>query len=231
MVILPRRAAFTILETLVVVAMIVVLAALLLPALASARESARKSACSSNLRQVGQAMWMYMDDFGGLLPDRRDLKVPPAGVYRPWTGWPPSDPRCGWASYLLQPWTSRSDIWSCASVKGRMGTMPQVRQRIEGGQESFYWMWRFDRADELTPLDVLWGKTVEEAVADLQTAANPFIGVPDGPSQVELAVDPYFPRTVPGVPAAARGLAVHFGGCNRLFLDGHVQYLRDGRTG
>ena len=54
--------------------------------------------------------------------------------------------------------------------------------------------------------------------------------MPDGPADPELGVDPYFPRTIPTVPAALRGRAVHFGGRNRLFLDGHVKFLRDART-
>lgn len=222
---------FTIIELVTVAAIVSVLAALLLPALASARESARKSACASNLRQIGQAMWMYMDDFGGVMPDRRDLKAALPGGYRPWSGWPPSDPRSGWAAHLLSPWTAGADIWQCRSVGGsRLASYPQVRQSDGRRGASLYWMWRFDRSDDPVALDNLWGKTVDQAVTDLQASRNPLIGEPDGPAQVELAVDPYFPRTAPNVPPAARGLAVHFGGRNRLFLDGHVRYLRDGRT-
>ena len=80
------------------------------------------------------------------------------------------------------------------------------------------------------PLDNFWGKTAEQAMADLQTANNPQVGIPDGPADVELAVDPYFPRTIPTVSEELKGRAVHFGGRNRLFLDGHVKYLRDTRT-
>jgi prepilin-type processing-associated H-X9-DG protein len=43
-------------------------------------------------------------------------------------------------------------------------------------------------------------------------------------------VDPYFPRTITTVLAALRGKSVHRGGRNRLFLDGHVKWLRDIRT-
>ena len=95
---------------------------------------------------------------------------------------------------------------------------------------TFYWLWRFDRPDDPIPLDDLWGKTEPQAVADLQAARNPQVGYPDGPADVELAVDPYFPSTIPTVSADLRGRAVHFGGRNRLFLDSHVKYLRDVRT-
>jgi hypothetical protein len=47
---------------------------------------------------------------------------------------------------------------------------------------------------------------------------------------VELAVDPYFPNTVPTVDPALKGRTIHGGGRCRVYLDGHTQYLRDART-
>jgi prepilin-type processing-associated H-X9-DG protein len=114
-----------------------------------------------------------------------------------------------------------------------LGPAPQVAQAVAGtpdAPQTRYWMWRFDQAGPVVPLDNFWGKTEWQAVADLQAARNPQAGFPEGPANVELAVDPYFPRTIPSVPAALRGRAVHMGGRNRLFLDGHVKYLRDVRT-
>jgi len=49
------RAAFTLVELLVVIAIIGVLIGLLLPAVQAARESARRSSCSNNLRQLAMA--------------------------------------------------------------------------------------------------------------------------------------------------------------------------------
>jgi prepilin-type N-terminal cleavage/methylation domain-containing protein len=101
-----KTKAFTLIELLVVVAIIALLISILLPSLSRAREMSKRAVCASNLRGIGQAMYIYANDnyeqFPGteIDPDEagenacpgnyRDPNTSPGGL----PGDPANNPRC-----------------------------------------------------------------------------------------------------------------------------------------
>jgi prepilin-type N-terminal cleavage/methylation domain-containing protein/prepilin-type processing-associated H-X9-DG protein len=66
-----RKNGFTLIELLVVIAIIAILAAILFPVFAQARAKARSISCLSNVKQIGTAFAMYVQDYDETTPSGR----------------------------------------------------------------------------------------------------------------------------------------------------------------
>jgi prepilin-type processing-associated H-X9-DG protein/prepilin-type N-terminal cleavage/methylation domain-containing protein len=233
---------FTLVELLVVLGIISVLVALLLPALVGMRKKAQAVVCAANLRSVGQALSQYVQQYNHypccyLWDNGHFYAIWPVRL-RPFTGGeqgvfycPSQDERCEWKKV--------------APEAGALGRATEVHARfgyeigeplLDGATTPFsygYNAWGGHEGGEPTP------KERHKGLGDM-LHANPRPGdfVPrelharrvrkpaetiaitegngDGSGDFGSKPNPHWERDRPA--------AVHSGGLNVLFCDGHVQW-------
>ena len=117
--------AFTLIETLVVIALIATLAAMLFPVFAQAKRPAKGTVCIGNLRQIGMAINLY-----GLDADERyPLATDPVEANTQCEG--RSRSSALQIHILLRPYNKSPELWHCPLDAG----VPDVHGRYEEAVE------------------------------------------------------------------------------------------------
>jgi len=166
-----NRRGFTLIELLVVIAIIAILAAILFPVFAQAREAARQSSCSSNEKQIGLAILMYIQDYDEkFMPAAYDTVGPALGTPQLPFSSTEHNTRTDWAS-LVQPYVKNAQIFRCPSAPDgadlnqinaqndstwRQGTVQYaVNNRLSGRWGASRW----SGADQIKQASVSWPAT------------------------------------------------------------------------
>jgi prepilin-type N-terminal cleavage/methylation domain-containing protein/prepilin-type processing-associated H-X9-DG protein len=212
--------AFTLIELLVVIAIIAILAAILFPVFAQAREKARATACMSNMKQIGTALQMYMQDDDeqlffrattGATSTRANVAVAKTDpAYNPLQWW-----------NLLMPYIKNTGIYSCPSDAG-----PTTSPDSNGNPNILRSYIASCAVEDLTDAQV--SNPTETIVITEKWDVGP-TGSAIGDSWMEAFDGDMAPITsnITKYPLGYIGIR-HQGGVNASFFDGHAKWLSPG---
>lgn len=220
---------FTLIELLVVIDIISILAAILFPVFARVRENARKATCQSNLKQIGIAVMMYVQDY--------DERYPMRYLYAATAS---STGEAGWYFNVIQPYVKSErgkGVWVCPTAGAIGAHSTSYGWNICGAQTSTAVIGRgfgYTPGTPCTPTG-----TVGVASAEVtETASTILLGDPASNGTDDNGQNLYPSWWQSQIPVLHGGQVGPFtggrvtmtryeGGGNYLFADGHVKFLQN----
>ncbi|MGO8670158.1 MAG: DUF1559 domain-containing protein [Capsulimonadaceae bacterium] len=247
-----RRAAFTLIELLVVIAIISILMALLFPVFASAREKARQISCLSNMRQVGMALMMYVDDYDDYYPQEHPTAMNPAVGVAPAGDFDGSLEGTDYGSPFqkIMPYVAggsnpnasiQQALYICPddadphgnTIPACAGNPSTPAPGITSYLINAYFLFGLNEAKVLTPSNTIYVAERNKQFCDVHV--HPWLGeVFDNSADMNPVLGQTPIPTCLATPMASLGISIdgffaiqsnrHNGGANYLFADGHAKW-------
>jgi len=199
---------FTLIELLVVIAIIAILASILFPVFARAREKARTASCQNNMKQLGTALMMYVQDYDEALPYGSTTYM--NSHVNVWDG--------------MQPYIKNWQVYACPS--DTLQNCVSLQAGVSGywGAEwaSVALSYTYNYGNEGKPLADF--SYVAETCVFAEGKERPYFyqnggALPNGGLAVGYSSSP------------ARLDSRHSQGMNMAFYDGHVKWVRNTNVG